>query len=116
AHLIDVAPVDPRDLYRVSNYAFASGREWLRSLLREYEWLEFLKRLEEDRKKRVLEGKGEFVEPRQELMVATPERKATGVKKDVEDRYPTSVPLHCPEALMEVTHEDWVARISPRPI
>ena len=100
----------------VSNYAFASGKEWLRGMRREYEWLDFLQRLEADRKKRVLEGKGEMVNPREELMVATPERKQTAVKKDVDSRIPDRVPLRSAEAIMEFTPEDYVAMISPRAI
>ncbi|MBI3950906.1 MAG: alpha/beta hydrolase [Acidobacteria bacterium] len=113
---IYVAAVDPRVKCVVSNYAFANGREWLRRMRREYEWLEFLQRLEEDRKRRVVEGHGEMVSPRQELMVATPERKQTDVKKDVDHRIPELVPLRCAEALMEFTPEDYVAKISPRAI
>jgi len=116
ANPIYVAAVDDRIKCVVSNYAFASGREWLRSMRREYEWLEFLKRLECDRRKRVLEGVGEMVSPREELMVATPERKQTTVKKDVDSRIPEKVPLRCAEAIIEFAPEDWVARISPRAI
>jgi len=111
-----VAAVDRRVKCVVSNYAFASGKEWLRSMRREYEWLELLHRLDLDRKKRVLEGRGEMVSPREELMVATPERKQTGVKKDVDSRIPELVPLRCAEAIMEFTPEDYVALISPRAI
>ncbi len=94
ANPIYVAAVDKRVKCVVSNYAFASGKDWLRSMRREYEWLEFLKRLEGDRRKRVLEGESEMVSPREELMVATPERKQTAVKKDVVDsRIPERVPL-----------------------
>ena len=75
ANPIYVAAIDHRVKCVVSNYAFASGREWLRSMRREYEWLEFLRRIEEDRKRRVLEGRGEMVNPREELMISTPERK-----------------------------------------
>lgn len=113
---IYVAAVDHRVKCVVSNYAFASGREWLRSMRREYEWLDFLQRLERDRKRRVLEGQGEMVNPREELMVATPERKQTTVKKDVDYRIPGQVPLRCAEALMEFSPEDYVAMISPRAI
>ncbi len=116
ANPIYVAAVDKRVQCVVSNYAFANGREWLRSMRREYEWLEFLKRLEADRKKRVLEGAGELVNPREELMVATPERKQTAVKKDVDTRIPDRVPLRCAEAIMEFAPEDYVSRISPRAI
>ena len=83
---------------------------------REYEWLELLRRLEADRIRRVLEGTGEMVSPREELMIATPERKQTTVKKDVDSRIPDKVPLRCAEAIMEFSPEDWVARISPRAI
>jgi pimeloyl-ACP methyl ester carboxylesterase len=116
ANPIYVAAVDKRVKCVVSNYAFASGKEWLRSMRREYEWLEFLKRLEGDRRKRVLEGESEMVSPREELMVATPERKQTTIKKDVDSRIPEFVPLRCAEAIMEFVPEDWVARISPRAI
>ena len=113
---IYVAAVDRRVKCVVSNYAFASGREWLQSMRREYEWLELLKRLDADRKKRVVEGRGEMVSPREELMIVTPERRQTNVKKDVDDRIPETVPLRCAEAIMEFTPEDYVAAISPRAI
>lgn len=116
ANPIYVAAVDQRVKCVVSNYAFASGREWLRSMRREYEWLEMLKRVEADRRRRVIEGVSEMVSPREELMVATPERKATAVKKDVDCRIPELVPMRCAEAILEFTPEDWVARISPRAI
>lgn len=116
ANPIYVAAVDERVKCVVSNYAFASGKAWLRSMRREYEWLEFLKRLEADRQRRVLEGQGEMVSPREELMIATPERKQTSVKKDVDARIPEKVPLRCAEAIMEFAPEDWVARIAPRAI
>lgn len=116
ANPIYVAAVDQRVKCVVSNYAFASGKAWLRSMRREYEWLELLKRLECDRVNRVLCGTGEMVSPREELMVVTPERKQTQVKKDVDSRIPEKVPLRCAEAIIEFAPEDWVARISPRAI
>ncbi len=113
---IYVSAIDQRVKCVVSNYAFASGKEWLQSMRREYEWIELLQRLDADRKKRVLEGQGEMVSPREELMVVTPERRQTSVKKDVDHRIPESVPLRCAEAIMEFTPEDYVAKISPRAI
>jgi dienelactone hydrolase len=113
---IYVAALDRRVKCVVSNYAFASGKEWLHSMRREYEWLELLQRLDTDRKKRVLEGRSEMVSPREELMVATPERKQTEVKKDVDSRIPERVPLRCAEAIMEFIPEDYVALISPRAV
>jgi len=113
---IYVAAVDKRVKCVVSNYGFASGKDWLRSMRREYEWIGLQQRLDSDRKKRVLEGKGEMVSPREDLMVITPERRQTAVKKDVDSRIPERVPLRCAEAIMEFTPEDYVAAISPRAI
>jgi hypothetical protein len=81
---------------------------------REYEWVDYLKRLEEDRKKRVLTGQGEIVSAREEIMVATPERKATTIKKEVEAKIPDAMPLQCAEAILEYSPEDVVDKISPR--
>jgi uncharacterized protein len=111
---IYVAAVDQRVKCIVSNYGFASGRDWLRSMRREHEWIAFLDRLAADRKRRVLEGKGEMVNPHEELMVASPERAAVGVKKDVDSRIPRLVPLRSAEAIMEFRPEDYVASIAPR--
>ena len=113
---IYVAAVDQRVQCVVSNYAFATGRDWLRSMRREYEWLEFLKSLEEDRRKRVLEGAGEMVDPREGLMVATPERRKTNIKKDVEHLIPSRVSLRSADGLLEFNPEDYVGRIAPRAI
>ena len=111
---IYVAAIDHRVKCIVSNYGFASGEEWLRSMRREHEWIAFRKRLEADRQKRVLEGQGELVNPHEELMVATPERAQAGVKKDVDSRIPDRVPLRSAEAIMEFKPENYVAAISPR--
>ncbi|MGH7936115.1 MAG: alpha/beta hydrolase, partial [Chthoniobacterales bacterium] len=81
-----------------------------------YEWVALLERLDADRKKRVLEGKGEMVSPREELMVATPERGQTAVKKDVDYRIPERAHLRSAEAIMEFIPGDYVASIAPRGI
>ena len=76
----------------VSQVPVADGEDWLRRMRREYEWYEFLARLEEDARTRVISGSGALVHPREEIMVPTPERKAAKVKADVDDRIPTLVP------------------------
>jgi hypothetical protein len=81
---------------------------------REYEWVDYLKRIEEDRKKRALTGAGEIVSAREEIMVQTPERQTTTVKKEVEAKIPQQMPLQCAEALIEYSPEDVVHRIAPR--
>jgi esterase/lipase len=62
----------------------------------------------------VLTGEGEIVSAREEIMVATPERKATTIKKEVEAKIPDAMPLQCAEAILEYSPEDVVHKISPR--
>jgi hypothetical protein len=84
----------------VSQVPVADGEDWLRRMRREYEWYEFLARLESDRRLRVTTGAGELVHPREEIMVPTPERRSTAVKKDVDGRIPSSVPLSAADEIL----------------
>ena len=96
-----LAASDDRIRVAVSQVPVADGEDWLHRMRREYEWQEFLDRLENDRRERVGTGTGEMVHPREEIMVPTPERRATNVKADVDERIPSSVPLRCAEAIMQ---------------
>jgi uncharacterized protein len=109
-----VAAIDERVRCAVSYLGVSNGRDWLHCMRREYEWVDYLKRLEEDRKRRVLTGAGDIVSARDEIMVATPERKATTIKKEVESKIPDAMPLQCAEAILEYSPEDVVHKISPR--
>jgi uncharacterized protein len=109
-----VAAIDERVKCAVSYLGVSNGRDWLHCMRREYEWVDYLKRLEEDRKRRVLTGAGDIVSARDEIMVATPERKATTIKKEVESKIPDAMPLQCAEAILEYSPEDVVHKISPR--
>ena len=108
-----LAAADRRVRVAVSQVPVADGKDWLRRMRREYEWYEFLARLEADRRQRVLTGQGEMVHPREEIMVPTPERRASKVKADVDDRIPSSVPLRCAEAVMDYRPIDVVQKVSP---
>ena len=108
-----LAASDARIRVAVSQVPVADGEDWLHRMRREYEWQEFLERIERDRAQRVLTGVGEMVHPREEIMVATPERKASNVKADVDSRIPTSVPLRCAEAIMQYRPIDVVDKVSP---
>ena len=92
----------------------ADGRDWLHRMRREYEWLEFLARIEEDRKRRATTGEGELVAPRDGIMVPTPERKTTTIKSDVDTRIPAQVQLASAEAIFAYRPIDVVAEIAPR--
>jgi cephalosporin-C deacetylase-like acetyl esterase len=111
---IYVAAIDQRVKCAVCYLGVSNGRDWLHSMRREYEWVDYLKRIEEDRKKRALTGSGEIVSAREEIMVATPERKTTTIKKEVADKIPDQMPLQCAEAIIDYSPEDFVHRIAPR--
>jgi hypothetical protein len=109
-----VAAIDPRVKCAVCYLGISNGWDWLRSMRREYEWLDYLKRVDQDRKKRVLTGSGEIVSAREEIMVQTPERQTTTIKKEVEAKIPNQMPLRCAEAIMEYSPEEVVHKIAPR--
>ena len=108
-----LAANDPRIKVAVSQVPVADGEDWLHRMRREYEWEAFLDRLAADRATRVLTGSGEMVHPREEIMIPTPERKATNVKGDVDHKIPSSVPLRCAEAIMHYRPIDVVDLVSP---
>jgi dienelactone hydrolase len=109
-----VAAIDERVKCAVCYLGISNGRDWLHSMRREYEWVDYLKRIEENRKKRALTGTGEVVSAREEIMVATPERKTTTIKKEVADKIPDQMPLQCAEAIIEYSPEEVVHKIAPR--
>ena len=109
-----VAAIEQRGKCAVCYLGVSNGRDWLHSMRREYEWVDYLKRIEGDRKKRVLTGSGEIVSAREEIMVQTPERQTTTIKKEVADKIPQQMPLQCAEALIEYSPEEVVHKIAPR--
>jgi pimeloyl-ACP methyl ester carboxylesterase len=111
---IYAAATDPRVKAVVSQVPVADGRDWLHRMRREHEWLEFLASVEADVERWTATGEGELVPPREGIMVPTPERKATTIKKDVDDRVPRLVRLASADAIMRYRPLDVVERISPR--
>lgn len=108
------AGIDHRFKAMVSQVPIADGRDWLHRMRREHEWLEFLARLRDDSHKRVRSGRGEMVEPRDGIMVPTPERRATTIKSDVDKRVLDKVQLASAEAIFAYRPIDVVDRIAPR--
>lgn len=90
---IALAGADDRVRAVVSQVPVADGEDWLHRMRTEYEWLDYLQQLDDDRKQRVLTGQGRLVHPREEIMVPTPERRKTTVKADVDERIPNEVSL-----------------------
>ncbi len=108
------AAVDDRIRCVAAQSVVADGADWLKRMRREYEWVEYRRRVEEDRRRCVLEGRGELVDPRLDLMVATPERKALDPKKDVDSRIAPEFHLRSADAIMRYRPIDVVHRIAPR--
>jgi dipeptidyl aminopeptidase/acylaminoacyl peptidase len=91
---VELAASDPRVQAAVCQLPVADGGDWLHRMRSEYEWLDFLAALDADRRDRTLNGgPGRLVNPREEIMVPTAERRATSVKADVDGRVPTKVSL-----------------------
>lgn len=96
-----LAAADARVTCAVSQVPVADGADWLRRMrATETEWHEFLERIAADRVTRALTGSGEVVHPREEIMIPSPERRQTAVKKDVDGRVPTSVPLSAADEII----------------
>lgn len=114
ANAIVAAALDERLKCVAAQSVIADGADWLHRMRREYEWIEYLRRLEADSQKWVTEGSGELVHPRRELMVETPERRRTDLKKDVDALMPDQFYLRSAAFLMRCRPIDYVSRISPR--
>lgn len=99
-NVVMLAAADARVRAVVSQVPVADGTDWLRRMRTEYDWLEFCRLLEEDRRERVRSGTSRLVHPREEIMVQTPERRSSGFKKDVDGKNPTGVPLSMVDALL----------------
>jgi dipeptidyl aminopeptidase/acylaminoacyl peptidase len=110
---IVLAASDDRVRCAVSQVPVADGEDWLHRMRSEHEWVSFLERLETDRTTRVMTGSGELVHPREEIMVPTPERRATNVKGDVDSRTPTAVQLRSAEAILTYKPIDLVSSVAP---
>jgi dipeptidyl aminopeptidase/acylaminoacyl peptidase len=96
-----LAAADSRVRAAVSQLPVADGADWLHRMRTEHEWIAFLRALAEDRRLRVSTGEGRLVNPREEIMVPTPERRATRVKADVDGRVPKLVPLAAADGILD---------------
>jgi dipeptidyl aminopeptidase/acylaminoacyl peptidase len=111
---IYAAALDSRLKATVSQVPISDGRDWLRRMRREHEWLEFQARVREDALHRARTGEAVMVPPREGIMVPTPERRASTIKADVDDRIPSLVQLGSAEAIFDYRPIEVVGRIAPR--
>jgi uncharacterized protein len=118
---IMLAGVDHRIKCVAAQSPIADGATWLRSMRRNYEWLALLERVDANARTRVLEGRGEIVDPREEIMVATPQRKQE-VARTAADKANTDQTVGSEFHLASIEHIlryrpiDYIRKISPRPI
>jgi hypothetical protein len=89
----------------------ADGGTWFREMRREHEWVSFKQRVDENRRRRAVENVDELVEPREELMVATPERRSSGVRSTDDVRVGGDFHLASAESLMRFRPLEIVDRI-----
>ncbi len=108
---IMLAAHDARVSCAVSQVPVADGEDWLHRMRSEYEWIDFQASLEADAKQRVLTGEGKKVHPREGIMVPTPERRKTTIKKDVDGRIPDEVLLRSAEAILQYKPIDVVHKV-----
>ena len=111
---IIAASRDPRIRCVAAQSVVADGAEWLRGMRREYEWVDYVERVTADAKAWVTTGESELVDPRADIMVATPERKAYTNKADVDAKMDPTFHLQSAAALMRYRPIDHVARLAPR--
>jgi dipeptidyl aminopeptidase/acylaminoacyl peptidase len=108
------AAVDSRIRAVAVQSVVADGADWLHRMRREYEWVDYLSRIEADRRRWVTEGTGEMVEPRVDLMVETPERRQVGHKRDVDGLIAPEFYLRSADYIMRYRPIDFVHKIAPR--
>lgn len=115
-NVIPAAATDPRIRCVVSSVGFGDGYRWIRSLRRNWEWIEFTKRLEADRIQRVLTGESEQIEP-EDIMVRDPESidNERGLRARVPDRA-FKLRLRDGDFILNFSPESYAARIAPRPV
>jgi uncharacterized protein len=113
---VHAAGIDARARATVCAVGIADGGDWLRSLRRHWEWLEFEHALEEDRRNRVLTGSSRVVDPG-EIMVRDPGAEA--ISKQLDRDFPERryrLTLESADAIIEFRPVGVVGRIAPRAV
>jgi fermentation-respiration switch protein FrsA (DUF1100 family) len=111
---IYAAAQDPRVQVVVAQLPVADGRDWLHRMRREHEWLDYLEQIRQAEIRYVSTGERTMVSPREGIMVATPERKTTTVKADVDHRVPDEVDLLSALPIFGYRPIDVIDQIAPR--
>jgi alpha/beta superfamily hydrolase len=94
----------------------ADGATWLRSMRRNHEWIAYQERIEANARTRVREGRGELVDPREEIMVATPQRRAEATRPGTDRQIGSDFHLASVEHILRYRPIDHVADLAGRPL
>lgn len=111
-----VGAIDARVKCVVSVVGIGSGARWMRSVRRPDEWCDLLERSRQDRVKRALDGKSEFVN-REEILL--PDRQSAQLAAVARRNNPaavTTIPLEYVDETVQFNPEWVVDKIAPRPI
>jgi uncharacterized protein len=112
-HVIYTAARDDRVVAAVAQTVIADGSEWLRRMRPEHEWIDFLERLKQNRQSSVLENRDEMVDPRNEIMVATPERKHEPSRGPTDSRVGSAFHLSSAAGLLRYRPLDVIGQVAP---
>ena len=116
ATVVWVGAVDPRVRCVVSVVGIGNGRRWMRSVRRPDEFHDLLARARQDRARRAVEGKSEFVS-REEILL--PDRQSAELGAAARRNNPNAVsaiPLEYVDDTLEFNPEWVVDKIAPRPL
>jgi uncharacterized protein len=114
-HVCYVSGVDQRVKAGAAVSPVATGEELIRRSRREYEWVAFQRNLREELRRSTLTGESTKVDPTEDIMLSTPERRASTVKGPMVsmDKMPGLTPLDCAQAILDYRPLDVVERIAP---
>ena len=116
-HAAYVTSIDPRVRCAVSVSGVADGAVWLRDMRTDAQWLDLQRRLAEERSRRAVTGEITMVDPTEEIMISSAERKATTVKGSVPaGMVADSTPLQCAQAIIDYRPVDAIAARAARRI
>jgi hypothetical protein len=116
ANAIVTAALDPRVAVVATCVSVGNGKAWMRSLRRNWEWIEFQKQIEKAKLHRVRTGEGTWVDS-DVIMPPDPESHRWHlqvIQEFPERRY--QLPLETAEAILEYRPDEMVGRIAPRPV
>jgi fermentation-respiration switch protein FrsA (DUF1100 family) len=119
AYVVAAAAAEPGIAGVISEGGIGNGYRWARMARTPWQFRSYLKKIEEDKRRRVATGKSQPI-PNNEFMVFNPDETQAWV--NIAKQFPKmaqhalSTPLEVCERWLEFKPEDVVARIAPRPI